>query len=140
VSEPAPEIAVGGIVVRDGSLLLVQRGRGAAVGKWSIPGGRVQWGETLAAAVAREVFEETALRVTAGAFAGWVERTGNEPFPYHYVILDFFTTETDRSATAEPGDDAAALQWVPLGALDTVDLVDGLAAFLEGVGIGEGRV
>ena len=57
-----PEVAVGAIVVHDGCLLLVQRGRGAGAGKWAPPGGRVEFGETLVDAVVREVREETGHR------------------------------------------------------------------------------
>ena len=95
-----PEVAVGAIIVREGAVLLVRRGRGAEVGKWSIPGGRVEFGESLADAVAREVLEETGLQVTAGELAWWVERIGDEPFVHHYVIFDFFAIETDSLIAA----------------------------------------
>ena len=56
-----PEVCVGAIAVRDGCVRLVRRGHGPAAGQWSVPGGRVEWGETLAGAVVREVAEETGL-------------------------------------------------------------------------------
>jgi ADP-ribose pyrophosphatase YjhB (NUDIX family) len=138
VTEPAPpvEVAVGAIVRRADELLLVKRGRGDAVGKWSVPGGRVRFGETLADAVRREVLEETGLRVRAGAFAGWAERIGGDPSPHHYVILDFFATEDEPGAPVRPGDDAAEVAWVPLARLAQIDLVDGLATFLAAAGVG----
>jgi ADP-ribose pyrophosphatase YjhB (NUDIX family) len=131
------EVAVGAIVRSGDEVLLVRRGRGAAVGKWSVPGGRVEFGEPITDAVAREVFEETGLTVRVTGFAGWVERIGDDPFPYHYVILDFFAAP-DPSAAATPraGDDAAAVRWVPIRSLGEVDLVDGLLAFLGSVGVG----
>ena len=102
MTPPRREVAVGAIVVHDGCLLLVRRGRGAATGKWAPPGGRVEFGETLRAAVVREVREETGIAVTRRRAAGWVERTGIDPEPYHYVILDFFATPmaTRRSSPA----------------------------------------
>lgn len=129
-----PEVCVGAVAVRDGRLLLVRRGRGPAVGKWSVPGGRVEWGETLAAAVVREVAEETGLEAICDGFAGWVERIGEE---YHYVIVDFWVTVESRDPPVA-GDDAAEARWVPLAELDALDLTSGLATFLRRIGVGTG--
>ena len=121
-----PEVAVGAIVVHDDRLLLVRRGRGAAVGLWSVPGGRVERGETLSEAVVRELREETALEGVCERFVGWVERIGPE---YHYVILDFEVTVAAVQAVA--GDDATDVCWVPV---DDVarwpPVVPGLVEFL----------
>lgn len=137
MTEPCAEVAVGAIVRRGDDLLLVRRGRGAAVGKWSVPGGRVEFGEPLERAVAREVLEETGLTVVVTGFAGWVERIGDDPFPYHYVILDFFASLAEPAGvTPRAGDDAAEVRWVPIDSLGAVDLVDGLRAFLAQVGVG----
>jgi len=121
-----PETSVGAVVVRDDAILLIRRGRGVAKGQWSVPGGRVEWGETLAQAIEREVAEETGLPVDCGPFIGFVERMGAE---FHYVILDFWATPTaDRPLVA--GDDAAEAEWVPLSELGGVDLVYGMLDFL----------
>ena len=130
-----PEVAVGAVVRRGDEILLVQRGRGAAVGQWAIPGGRVEFGEGLKAAVAREVLEETGLDVKVGRFLGWAERMGDEPAPYHYVILDFAAELLDPAATARAGDDADDVAWVPTKAIETYPLVAGLAEFLRRVGV-----
>lgn len=127
-------MAVGAVVRRGDDVLLVRRARGAAVGKWAIPGGRVEFGEGLKAAVAREVFEETGLEVTVGRFLGWAERIGDDPAPYHYVILDFAAEVVDRDAVPLAGDDADDVAWVPADALETYPLVAGLAEFLRRVG------
>jgi ADP-ribose pyrophosphatase YjhB (NUDIX family) len=124
------EVCVGAVVVRGGSILLVERGRGSGVGLWSVPGGRVEAGETLAAAVERELLEETGLRGTCGEFLGWVERIDASA---HYVILDFMVRVAGGEAVA--GDDAAAVHWVRLSALDAVPLVPGLASFLREHGV-----
>jgi ADP-ribose pyrophosphatase YjhB (NUDIX family) len=126
-----PEVAVGAVAVRDDALLLVRRGRGPAAGEWSVPGGRVEPGETLHAAVVREVLEETGLEVVVDRFLGWVERITAS---HHFVILDFAVTPLD-DATPVAGDDAAEVAWVPFADLPEVRLVDGLYAFLRDTGV-----
>lgn len=125
-----PQLAVGAIVVHDGALLLVRRRRPPAAGKWSVPGGRVERGEQLRDAVAREVHEETGLVVKVGELAGRVERIDDE---HHFVILDFFASVKGATAVAA-GDDAADARWVPLADVASFDLVDGLLGFLTGIG------
>ena len=131
-------MCVGAVVVVDGRILLVQRGRPPSAGSWSIPGGRVEEGETLAAALRREVAEETGLDVEPGDLVGWVERISAE---HHFVILDFHAALAgggrDGAGAPEPtgGDDATAARWVPLADLGTLALVDGLADFLGRHGV-----
>jgi 8-oxo-dGTP diphosphatase len=121
---PRPEVAVGAVVVRDRRLLLVERGRGVNVGLWSLPGGRVEPAETLAAALRRELWEEVGLRVRVGPLCGIAERISEQA---HYVILDFWA---DADGTPVAGDDAADVVWAARADLDRLDLVDGLLAFL----------
>lgn len=128
-SVPRPEVAVGGVCVRDGRLLVVQRGRGVATGRWSLPGGRVEPGETLAAAVIRELREETGLAVDVGPLCGIAERISDRA---HYVILDYWVS---ASGAATAGDDAAAVAWVDRADLDALELVDGLMEFLTVHGV-----
>ena len=85
--------------------------------------------------MAREVREETGLDVTVGRFLGWAERMGDDPGPYHYVILDFAAEATDPTAAPRAGDDADDVAWVPTNALETYPLVAGLAEFLRRVGV-----
>ncbi len=129
--ETRPEVCVGAIAVFDDSILLVRRGRGAAQGTWSVPGGRVESGESLAEAVVRELAEETGLTGVCESLVGWAERIDTE---YHYVILDFAVTIiSDVDPVA--GDDAAEARWVPLSELADLTLADGLAEFLHDHGI-----
>src|ERR1051325_1487013 len=105
-----PEVCVGAIALDDDRLLLIRRGRGPAAGEWSVPGGRVEAGETLAEAVVRELAEETGIEGVCGEMIGWVERIGAD---HHFVILDF---RVDVLEGRDPvaGDDAAEAEWVPL--------------------------
>jgi 8-oxo-dGTP diphosphatase len=121
-----PEISVGGIAVDRDRLLMIQRGRGVAKGQWSIPGGRVEFGESLEAAVVREVFEETGIEVVCDKFLGWVERIGED---FHYVIMDF---AVDVFSPGRPvaGDDASQAKWVHLADITELDVVEGLVPFL----------
>ena len=121
-----PEVAVGAIVTHAEQLLLVQRGRGSGAGRWAIPSGRVELGETLAEAVTRELHEETGLQGVCGRFVGWAEILDDH---LHAVVLDF---EVDLLEFAEPvaGDDACDARWVPLGDVASMDLVPGMAEFL----------
>lgn len=122
-----PQVCVGAIAIEDAALLLIRRGHGPAAGEWSVPGGRVEAGETLAEAVVREVREETGLECVCGELIGWVERIGDD---HHFVILDFRVTMLD-SAEPMAGSDAAEAAWVPLDDVIGLRLVEGLAEFLH---------
>lgn len=126
-----PELCAGAVVVYDERLLLVRRGHGPAAGEWSVPGGRVQAGETMAEAVVREVLEETGVEVVCDELVGWVERFGDD---HHFVIFDFRARVLDpREPVA--GDDAAEAAWVPLDDVVSLRLVEGLAEFLHQHGV-----
>lgn len=127
--QSGPDVAVGGIVVHDGALLLVRRGRPPGEGQWSVPGGRVRAGETLHEAVVREIAEETGLEVSVDRFVGWTERLGGDDAP-HFVILDFLALPADPEPRPSPADDAVEARFVDLADLAGYDLVEGLYDFL----------
>jgi ADP-ribose pyrophosphatase YjhB (NUDIX family) len=117
-----------GAVVWDatGRLLLVQRANEPGRGLWSVPGGRVEAGESAADAVVREVAEETGLPVVVTGLAGVVERAA--PDGDVYVIEDHMARlalGTDGSEL-RAGDDALDAAWFPVGELDRVPCVEGL--------------
>lgn len=129
-----PSLAVAAVVVSGGHLLLVERGRPPAAGKWSVPGGRVEAGETLEEALRREVREETGVEVEPGQLLGFVERAAEG---HHFVILDFAAS---AAAGAEevvpvPGDDAVSARWVPVDEVAVLPLVSGLGDFLADHGV-----
>jgi 8-oxo-dGTP diphosphatase len=131
LAEIRPEVCVGALAVFDRAILLVRRGRGAAQGTWSVPGGRVEAGESLVEAVVRELAEETGLTGVCESLVGWAERIGPD---HHYVILDFAVTiMTDSEPVA--GDDAAEARWFQLSEVADLTLADGLAEFLHDHGI-----
>ena len=128
---PGPGVGVGAIALDEDRILMIRRGHGPAAGEWSIPGGRVERGETVAEAVVRELREETGLEGVCADFIGWDERIGEE---FHFVLLAFKVTLLDEG---EPiaGDDAAEAAWFPLHEIAELNLVDGLAEFLHDHGI-----
>jgi ADP-ribose pyrophosphatase YjhB (NUDIX family) len=111
------------VIVQDDSLLLVERANPPGVGKWAVPGGVVEPGETLAAAAAREVREETGLDISVGDIAWVGDSIGpGDPPAWHFTILDFWASAV--GGTLRAGDDAARAEWVPLNDLATRPMVD----------------
>ncbi|NLA36347.1 MAG: NUDIX domain-containing protein [Actinobacteria bacterium] len=126
-----PEVAVGAIVVEDDCLLMVQRGTEPAQGRWSIPSGRIEWGETAAEAVIRELSEETGLTGVCSDLVGWAETVSEEA---HFVVFNFEVVLLDDDDPVA-GSDASDVRWVPLDQIETLVLVPGLAQFLDEHGV-----
>lgn len=126
-----PELCVGAVARRGRELLLVQRAAPPGVGRWSLPGGRVEAGESIVAAVVRELAEETGLEAVCGPLVGWVERQGAD---HHFVILDFEVTILEDTEPAA-GSDASAVEWVAVDDLPDRELADGLLEFLVDHGV-----
>lgn len=118
---------VGGIAhTRDGRILLVQRRNDPGRGRWSVPGGRVEPGESDAQALVREMAEETGLTVEVGALVGTVVRGD-------FHIADYRCTAV--GGTLRAGDDAADARWVDAAEFAALPLVEGLAETLGGWGV-----
>jgi 8-oxo-dGTP diphosphatase len=110
-------------VVLDGDrVLLIQRGHEPLKGEWSLPGGAVELGETLEAALAREVREETALDVVVGPVVEVLDSIRRDAIgrpEYHYIIVDYACRVRGATSTvAAHGTDAAAVRWVPIAELE----------------------
>lgn len=109
----APVAAVGGVVIEGDAVLLVQRAFPPRQGEWSLPGGRLELGESLTAAVAREVREETGLEVEVGPVVEVFDRVHRDAagrIRFHFVIVDFLCRAVGGALA--PGDDAADARWV----------------------------
>jgi ADP-ribose pyrophosphatase YjhB (NUDIX family) len=108
----APLVGVGGVVVHESRVLLVQRGHEPLKGEWSIPGGLIDVGETLHEAVIREVKEETGLEVEPIELIELLDRIHRDDsrVRYHYVIADYLCRVT--GGTLGAASDAAAVRWV----------------------------
>ena len=124
----AERIRCVGAVIRDGGgrLLLIRRGHPPGAGLWSLPGGRVEAGESDHDAVIREVGEETGLSVVPGAFLGAVERPA--PGGAVFDIRDYAAVVTGGRLAA--GDDAADAAWVTPAGLASLPVTPGLAEAL----------
>ncbi len=122
----APIVGVGAVILKDGQVLVVQRGRPPAVGMWSIPGGVVELGERLEDALRREIAEECGLTVELEDTLEVLDRItpGPDGRPrYHYVIVDYVARWTGGEARA--GSDIQAVRWVAPEALDGLEMTRG---------------
>jgi ADP-ribose pyrophosphatase YjhB (NUDIX family) len=120
-----PQLAVSAAIFRGGHLLLVRRARSPAKGLYSLPGGRVEFGETLAQALTREIAEETALTIEIAGLAGVREAVPTAISPGHYLILAFAA----RWVAGEPrlNDELDDAQWVAPDGLSAFTVTEGLA-------------
>jgi 8-oxo-dGTP diphosphatase len=124
-----PVVGVGAIILREGKILLEKRGNEPARGQWTIPGGVVEVGESLEAAVKRETREETGLEVNAASLIDVVDQVHLDKagkIEYHYIIIDYIVR-----AAGEPkaSSDAAELKWVPLDEVEGYDLTPSFLRF-----------
>ena len=122
-----------GAIIKDesGRLLLIQRGHEPEAGRWSLPGGRIEPGESDEQAVVREIREETGLRVICGALVGSVERPG-----LRGAVVDIRDyAATVAGGTLAAGDDAADARWVSPADLAALRLTSGLAETLAAWGV-----
>ena len=129
VQPPYPQLAVSAAIFRDGKILLVRRAKSPARGLYSLPGGRVEFGETLHAALHREVDEETALKIEIAGLAGWREVVPGAGGGGHYLIMSFAA----RWVAHEPvlNDEHDDFRWLAPDALGDLGVTGGLPEIIE---------
>jgi ADP-ribose pyrophosphatase YjhB (NUDIX family) len=141
ILSPSPVVAVGAVIWNgDGEIVLIRRGQPPRKGDWSIPGGRVEWGESLRDAILREVREETGLTVEIVAPIETLDsmtRDENDAVVRHYVLVDFVCRAVAGNLRADS--DAEDARWVPFAQLhdyrlwsETRRIVERSAAILTG--------
>lgn len=121
-----PYAGVGAIIFRGRDVLLVKRGSAPAIGKWSIPGGLVELGESLEASVCRETLEEVGLQVKVIDLVAALDRVildNERRIEYHYILLDFLCEVTGGDLRAAT--DADDCLFVPLDELSRYELTRG---------------
>jgi len=127
-----PILGVGALILRDGRVLLVERGRQPLKGYWSLPGGALETGETLKEGLRREVREETGLRITVSRLFEVFERIMSDEkgrSEYHYVLLDYLCRPT--GGRLRPGDDVTRAEWVAEKDLKKYRITDGTEAVIR---------
>ena len=123
--EPShPQLAVSAAIFRDDRILLVRRARSPAKGFYSLPGGRVEFGETLHAALHREVDEETGLRIEILQLAGWREVLPTAEGGGHYLIMSFAARWTAREPVLN--DEHDDFKWLAPDGLGDLKVTGGL--------------
>jgi len=127
-----PIVGVGALILKGGSILLVERGRPPLKGYWSLPGGVLELGESLGDAVVREVREETGLEVKSASVVEIFERIlrDKQGAPeYHYVLVDYLCKV--KNGEMKPSDDARRAEWVKRKDLPRLKLTDGTLEVIE---------
>jgi 8-oxo-dGTP diphosphatase len=119
-----PQLAVSAAIFRDGKILLVRRARSPAKGFYSLPGGRVEFGETLHAALHREVGEETALKIEIVDLAAWREVVPGTSGGGHYLIMSFAARWTSGETVLN--DELDDYKWLAPDALGELKVTGGL--------------
>jgi len=130
----APLVGVGGVVIQDDCVLMIQRGQEPGRGRWSIPGGRLHLGERLCDGVEREILEECGVRVRAGKVLGvadLIQRDDDGRVRYHYVLVDLAAEYLAGDLC--PSSDALAARWVPFDELPALEMPDRLRSLLDRV-------
>jgi len=127
-----PVVGIGSIIVREGKIVLIKRGNEPSKGKWTIPGGLVELGESPEQTVIRETKEEISLDVenpTLIDVVNYVDSDNKGKLKYHYIIIDYFVHV--KNGTAQASSDAVDLRWVPFDEVEKYDLTASFRFFFR---------
>lgn len=127
-----PLVGVGALIFQRGKILMAQRGKEPLKGWWSLPGGALETGESLQAAVRREVREETGLEVEPQGVFEVFERIMADQAgatEYHYVLIDYICRV--KGGVLAAGDDVCEVAWMRLGELEGLKITEGTLAVIE---------
>ncbi len=127
-----PIVGIGAVIIQDGKIVLIKRGNEPSKGKWTIPGGLVELGESLEAAVIRETEEEVCLQVDNPSLIGVVDNVDLDEHgkvKYHYVIIDYLVQVI--AGNIQAASDAAELRWVPFDEVESYNLTTSFRLFFK---------
>jgi ADP-ribose pyrophosphatase YjhB (NUDIX family) len=127
-----PLVGVGALIIRGDRIVLVERGREPQKGKWSLPGGALETGETISEGLCREVQEETGLDVRLIQLVEIFERIVRDSrgdVEYHYVLLDYLCRV--RAGRLRASDDSADARWVPRSEVHRYPLTEGTLEVID---------
>jgi 8-oxo-dGTP diphosphatase len=127
-----PVVGIGAVIIQDGKIALIKRGNEPSKGKWTIPGGLVELGESLEAAVIRETKEEVCLDVENPTLIGVVDNVDLDEqgkVKYHYVIIDYLVNV--KAGVIQAASDAEELRWVPFGEVEIYNLTASFRLFFR---------
>ena len=124
-----PQLAVSAAIFRDGKVLLVRRARPPGKGSHSLPGGRVEFGETMAKALHREVAEEIGLRIAIVGLAGWREVVPTGPGDGHFVVMAFAARWVDGEPVLS--EELDGLGWFAPDLPDDLQVTEGLQTIID---------
>jgi 8-oxo-dGTP diphosphatase len=127
-----PVVGIGAVIIQNGKIALIKRGNEPSKGKWTIPGGLVELGESLDAAVIRETKEETCLEVDNPHLIDVVDNVDLDEqgkIKYHYVIIDYLVHV--KAGDIQAASDAAELRLVPFGEVENYNLTASFRVFFR---------
>jgi len=122
-----PRVGVGAVILHEDKVLLVRRGQSPSYGKWSLPGGLVELGESTREAIAREIVEECGIAIRVVDVAGVIDRIVHDDagrVRYHYVLVDYLAYPESLDVVA--GSDAGDAQWFEIERVVELDTTQGL--------------